>query len=318
MPGRLGAIAYGNVGRTGKVAGNDFYSWPFLAFGYESWEGDFMIELPEHEYCHVYDWIRNSEPFRNVFVYSVLDRNQPGRVYVNDRSRPTAGIIVHRGGCYYVFGTLSDADFNLALIAFLRNPAHHASFYDLYMASGDWHALLASALEGQVVPLTRTHYRLDDDRAAFEPADIPAPYRISRIDSQSYDAYRSSVDATYDLLWTSGETYLQHAFGINITDADGGFASVCNTFFVGGGLIAPDIITFDKHRRQGLAAAACAHFIRASRERGLTPYWDCDRGNEASNRLARRLGFEKVGDVPILWRHENPDVIRNYLHKNNY
>ena len=29
-------------------------------------------------------------------------------------------------------------------------------------------------------------------------------------------------------------------------------------------------------------------------------------------------GFLKVGSVPILWWHENEEVIKNYLKKNNY
>ncbi|WP_449602322.1 GNAT family N-acetyltransferase [Paenibacillus sp. Marseille-Q9583] len=70
---------------------------------------------------------------------------------------------------------------------------------------------------------------------------------------------------------------------------------------MGGGYIEPDIITLSDYRKQGLALTLCQEFIKQSRQRKLIPYWDCDSGNNASNQLASKLGFNKVGEVPILW-----------------
>ncbi|MFD0712964.1 GNAT family N-acetyltransferase [Paenibacillus sp. GCM10027626] len=277
-----------------------------------------MIQLLSDEYEAIIGLVKDNVRFHNVFVYSVLERNQPGKVFVNRKTNPTAGIIVHRGGCYYVFGDRSDAEFNASLIAFLQERSNHANFYDLYTSSAEWHNFLASALQGRVVQLTRTHYILNSSTELNEYTEIPEDLRVLPIDKQSYDDYRTKIDATYDLLWESDQEYLQKAFGISIVATDGGFASVCNTFFVGGGYIAPDIITLEKYRNKGLVSVACTHFIQRSNSLGLTPYWDCDAGNEASNRLAQRLGFSKVGDLPILWWHENEQVISNYLKKNNY
>lgn len=107
------------------------------------------------------------------------------------------------------------------------------------------------------------------------------------------------------------------AFGFCL-QANDKFTSVCNTFFIGRNLVAPNIVTLKEHRGVGLATIVCTQFINKSKELGLTPYWDCDAGNEASNKLANRLGFSKIEDVPILWWHESQDVINNFLKKNNY
>ncbi|MBB3072463.1 RimJ/RimL family protein N-acetyltransferase [Paenibacillus baekrokdamisoli] len=277
-----------------------------------------MIQLSNCDYKDIIGVVKDKFHFHNVFVYSVLELNQPGTVFVNSKTDPTAGIIMNRGGCYYVFGDLSDSNFNNSLIAFLQDRSNHANFYDLYSSSVDWHLFLESALRGEVVQLTRSHYVLDDYDQSNCNTELPAGFQISKIDKKYYNDYRTQIDNTYDLLWESDDDYLQNAFGFSIIGSNGEFASVCNTFFIGGGFIAPDILTLEKYRNMGLASIVCTHFIQRSRSLGLKPYWDCDAGNEASNRLVKRLGFVKVGDLPILWWHENKDVISNYLKKNNY
>ncbi|UVI29294.1 GNAT family N-acetyltransferase [Paenibacillus spongiae] len=276
-----------------------------------------MDQLSPRDYHQIDGIIQDRFNCRNVFVHSVLDQNQPGTVYVNDSSHPTSGLVVHRGGCYYVFGDTADSEFNRALIDFLQNRFNHSNYFDLYVSSLDWIRLLEPALKGNVVRLTRSHYILREDAEVNRDAEIPEGYQLSAVDERLFIKYRSTMDRTYELLWGSEKAYLQHAFGFCLLAKDE-FASVCNTFFVGGGLIAPDIVTLDNHRNKGLAAIVCTSFIKASRKLGLTPYWDCDAGNTASNRLANRLGFTKVGDVPILWWHENQDVIHQYLKKYHY
>ncbi|CAG7644942.1 GNAT family N-acetyltransferase [Paenibacillus allorhizosphaerae] len=115
-----------------------------------------MKLLPKSDYGYISEIINNSFHCHNVFVYSVIDHHQPGEIYVNCSSKPTSGLVVHRGGSYYVFGDPSDVSFHSALIAFLKNRSNHGNYFDLYVSSMDWIRLLEQALKGLVVRLTRT------------------------------------------------------------------------------------------------------------------------------------------------------------------
>ncbi|CAG7644939.1 hypothetical protein PAECIP111802_03387 [Paenibacillus allorhizosphaerae] len=158
---------------------------------------------------------------------------------------------------------------------------------------------------------------MNDEVKVDNPIAVPEGYEVIPIDSPLFNIYQDKIDTTYSLLWESDEEYLQKAFGFCLR-TNGELASVCNTSFVGGGFIAPDILTLKKHRRTGLATIVCTFYVQKSRELGLTPYWNCDAGNDASNSLAQRLGFIKVCDLPILWWHENPKTIASYLKKYHY
>ncbi|WP_078381999.1 GNAT family N-acetyltransferase [Sutcliffiella halmapala] len=275
-----------------------------------------FYEINTHQYGEVLHLIEGLEGIHNVFVYAVIEQKQQGKIFVNNLTSPTAGLVVNKGGCYYVFGEISDTQFNQPLISYLKEQSNHANFFDLYMSSKEWVSILKPALEGNVVELKRNHYILEENRIVHTEK-IPDGFVLKNIDEYLFNKYMEQVDHSYSNLWDSAENYLNKAFGICLVNNDE-FASVCNTFYIGNGYIAPDIITMDEYRELGLATIVCSTFIRKSRELDLIPYWDCDAGNDASNALAQKLGFTKLGEVPILWWHQNQDVIRNYLKKNNY
>jgi len=86
---------------------------------------------------------------------------------------PTAGLVINKGGCYYVFGDASYNAFNNDLVEFLSNPLNHANFFDLYLSSDEWLTLLKCELEGNVVQLNRSHYVLEDISIKFREIQIP-------------------------------------------------------------------------------------------------------------------------------------------------
>jgi len=271
-----------------------------------------------NEYYKIESLLAHKEnEFIFVFVQSVIDNNQPGKIFVNNNDNPTAGLVASRGGKYYLFGDEEDQTFNHSLLEFLSNPENHANFYDLYFSSNTWLSIIKTPLNDNVVELSRTHYILSNTAIIDNYDSHSGEFLLQIINEQLYDRYKNEVDDSYSLLWDSSDEYLARAFGYCFLN-ESGFVSACNTFYIGGGYIEPDIITLSDYRKQGLAFALCHEFIKYSRQRKLIPYWDCDSGNNASNLLAIKLGFNKVGEVPILWWHENKQVISNYLIKYNY
>lgn len=57
------------------------------------------------------------------------------------------------------------------------------------------------------------------------------------------------------------------------------------------------IDTLEGHRRKGCAYAAALHLLYDLADRALAPSWGAYTSNDASKRLARRLGFEPTGRI---------------------
>ncbi|MEK5492551.1 GNAT family N-acetyltransferase [Paenibacillus sp. FSL R7-0297] len=278
-----------------------------------------MIELLTSDYSRIRHLLKHKDgEFKFVFVGGVIDLNQPGKIFVNNIDHPTAGIVTSRGGKYYLFGEEDDQLFNRSLLDFLADPANHANYYDLYLSSRHWLTVVKGPLKDNTVELSRTHYIMSDNAADSGASQEQAgEFVLTRMDEQLFERYIQEMDDSYRLLWDSAETYLEKAYGFSYSN-EAGFVSVCNTFYLGGGYIEPDIITHQDYRNQGLAFRLCQEFIELGRMRNLTTYWDCDSGNHASNHLAVKLGLAKVGEIPILWWHENKEVVAKYLASYNY
>ena len=58
------------------------------------------------------------------------------------------------------------------------------------------------------------------------------------------------------------------------------------------GRIEVGITTAKGHRQRGLATTACAKLIEICEAQGYATWWDCAKQNDASVRLARKLGYE--------------------------
>jgi len=69
---------------------------------------------------------------------------------------------------------------------------------------------------------------------------------------------------------------------------------------IGGGVAEVGVVTSEAHRGQGLASIAIAWLAADLAERGLGMYWSCDTDNEASVRVAGKLGFGPARPFGIL------------------
>ena len=54
--------------------------------------------------------------------------------------------------------------------------------------------------------------------------------------------------------------------------------------------------TLKSHRRNGYAFSVCSAFIQHHLRRGIVAIWRCTFDNDASDKLARKLGFQHIGN----------------------
>lgn len=60
-----------------------------------------MIELSKENYAHVLPLLKNLA-YEPVFAYSVIERNQSGKVFVDHNENPTCSLIINSYGQYFL------------------------------------------------------------------------------------------------------------------------------------------------------------------------------------------------------------------------
>lgn len=131
---------------------------------------------------------------------------------------------------------------------------------------------------------------------------IPSGYTLAPRDAQ---LFAHSFDAA-DTLASFGSLAqaLRYTRGVMVLH-DGAVVCEAATGAAIGGRIEVGVTTHAQHRGRGLATAACATLIAACESEGLAPWWDCAAQNDASVRLARRLGFGAGREYRYLeWRQQ--------------
>lgn len=110
----------------------------------------------------------------------------------------------------------------------------------------------------------------------FDPALLPA------IEAFGLQPHR---------FWNSINDLLAHGAGVALVNERGEVMACAYAAGVGGRQGEIDIAVSPDRRGQGLGLVVGRELIRAFEQRGILPAWDCFASNEASMRLAARLGF---------------------------
>lgn len=94
-------------------------------------------------------------------------------------------------------------------------------------------------------------------------------------------------------MWPSLERFLSRGWGTAAL-LDDRIVGWCTAEYVGPAQAGIGIETERGMRRQGIATAAGTVFLQQCQQHKRRPHWECDAANEASVRLAERLGFRLV------------------------
>lgn len=278
-----------------------------------------MYKLKKTDYIKVLSLLHDLKE-ECVFAHAVLENIQYGHIYVDDISNPKCCLIVSKGGKYFVAGDEEDLNFREFICSYLKNKSNHSNYFDLYVSSEKWLKIINELLEGCVVNLWRSIYcynSKENYKTNTLKFKIPEGFVLKKMDEYLYDKYVREIDQSYCDIWGSAKKFIENGFGFCVL-CNNEFVSTCNTCYVGGGCAEIDIMTNSKYRGKGFASITCSAFIEYCLEHELIPTWDADGGNEASNKLALKLGFAKSKDVNILWWHEDEEMIKSYLKKYNY
>lgn len=236
------------------------------------------------------------------FARAVLEHHVDGRLWVDRPSAPRAGHSLHPSGMSLVWGDgLGDVIEPLA--SHLREGAYRDRVEWLQVDPRwehlDWDTLLQGGPSERspgreaatVQRYSRVNFRFD--RTTFEArhgtARVPVGYRLRPMSTQEFDL--PGVGVVPSAYWRDATQFLAHGGGWCI-EQDGVVAAISFTSFRFDDELEVGVETHPAHRGKGLALSAAVAMVRAALAAGLTPVWSCRHENEASLRLALRLGFE--------------------------
>lgn len=210
------------------------------------------------------------------------------------------GLIVARCGDYLYFG--GDPDHPEAEAAVRQAPAEG------YLVSLEprWQekfkAVWGPRLEAQRRHIIKRDMSgLDRERLAALSAQLPEGFCLKRVDE-------GMARALYEMPWAheyvnqfaGTRDFVERGFGFAVMDGDE-IACVGTTFSLYDAGMEMGIATNPLYRRRGLATAAAARTVMEAMDRGWELNWDA--ANEISLRLAKKMGFEKIGEYDVYIVH---------------
>ncbi|MCP5101388.1 MAG: GNAT family N-acetyltransferase [Chloroflexi bacterium] len=257
-----------------------------------------MQELNSNQF-HLVTSLFNNIDHNIAVVYSVIEGNSPGRVFVDRIDTPTTAYVIFTGAFHYIGGDVNNDTFNRAMISYIFEqflPGEEEQEIILFAFSDAWREKLDILLQAHgAITIERKVFNFNPTKFQAHAnwrEQVPDGFNIKQIDAnlaQKHAEFKPVVDAN------------TKRFGVCILKGDE-IAAVCTAVCVGGGEAEIDIHTEEKYQRRGLATIAACAFIEETLSRNLTPNWACWPEREASYALALKLGFVEKTDAPVhLW-----------------
>ena len=237
-----------------------------------------------------------------AIVYAVLEGNSPGRIWVDKAQQPTCALLFPEGAFYYAAGDEHNETFLRGLPGLFFDellPQAVEKELVLFSFSPAWHERLSEVLRHKgILTIQRKMFHFNHKKyQALNDwrSEIPTGLSMRLIDEQiaaQYSTYQSLLEPT------------SKRFGFCLMEGEV-VACACTSVFVGHGEAEIDIYTEERYRGHGFARLTACAFIDECLRRGLIPNWACWPEREASWKLALRLGFEELPDVPaLLWAED--------------
>ncbi|MEC9489248.1 MAG: GNAT family N-acetyltransferase [Halanaerobium sp.] len=231
-------------------------------------------------------------------VYSVIEKNSPGKIFVDNHEEPKSALLYPTGSYFYVTGDETNLDFNQSLSRLIFSeilPSRKEAEMVLFSFTESWRSKLDVILEDKgAIRITRKVFTFSEERfkrAIPGPVKTPDGYFLKPIDEKI--AEKINVNDS----WNSIADFIDKGIGICLLKGDD-MISVCYSIYLGGEEAEIDIFTKEEYRDQGFGWLTAAAFISRCVELGIKPNWACWPYRKASYSLALKLGFTGPEDVP--------------------
>ncbi|HEY5947295.1 MAG TPA: GNAT family N-acetyltransferase [Kofleriaceae bacterium] len=259
-----------------------------------------MIRADRRLWNRVLDNVR-ALPINTLFVESILCDHVDGQVFCDDERDPRAFYAVHPYGMALLWGSLEREQWHASLRAHLRERHRPVEWLQVYPDA--WARIVESALDepslaSGATKYTRVNFAFDRAeylraRAVLNPAIERAT--IVATTAEMFDSIEGSVVPKQ--FWRDANQFIRMAGGFTAI-VGGAPAATAFCSYRHGTQLEIGIETAPRHRGSGLAQLVVSALIDDCLSRGLEPVWACRLENVGSYRLATKLGFVPVRQLP--------------------
>lgn len=267
-----------------------------------------IYEIKEQDFNIIKNLLTNDRI--NIEIIGVMQGYNPGCIYVDNLDLPTTAMIWSKAiGGFYFIGDEDNAGFNDNINEYIdgviapRAKELGLNSFEFSGTSLEWDATIERIFEhrklSKSVQLT---YKYDLDKQAKTIAP-PGGFHMLRIDEKLLNGETTNVQFARDMIldwWESIEKFLEHAIGYCIVK-DSAIVSCCVTSCLTDNCIGSHTVTDEKYRGMGLGKILINQYLIYSKEKNLTPNWDCMDTNHGSKALAKATGFRKAYDYNLYW-----------------
>ncbi|MGG4345715.1 GNAT family N-acetyltransferase [Paenibacillus lautus] len=251
-----------------------------------------------------------TDKYENIEVRAVVNGNNPGGVYVDHPTEPTAALIWIEGQKgFQIIGDAQSKPFLTGLEEYMRNhiepklQKQNINWVEIGLDPDPWNKTIQNIFKKRDIS--------SDTQHVFTLSGKPQPIKfqdqevnIQRISRELLKSRRlenhSFLENKILRFWDSTDSFLEQGFGYFVED-NNNVVSLCFSAFIVDKTHAIDIETLEEHKRRNYGASVARAFVQECVQKGIHPYWDCTPDNTGSIRLAQKVGMSLDFDYQISW-----------------
>lgn len=263
------------------------------------------------------DYHKLIEPLKLVtinilFARAVVEHCVSGKIYVDDCDNPSTYYVVHPYGMSLLFGDWNNEKFNNSFREYSLNVNRIRGKYEWMQAfPDDWDIVLHELYKGCLIKSsdnienrengiielnTRINFKFNPARyLEFKKKNKASDIKIVRTDKQIFRDMKGSVVPLF--FWDSADNFAEKGVGFSLFH-ENKLASTAYSAFIDDNKLELGIETVEEYRGRGFAQYACSALIDYCIEKNLEPIWACRLENNSSYRLAQKIGFEPLLEIP--------------------
>lgn len=247
---------------------------------------------------------------KNIEVQAVINKNNPGTVYVDHPTEPTAALIWIQGQqSFQLVGDTQSKIFLENLEGYMSThiepklKKQDINWVEIGVEINTWNKTIQSIFNNRNISSDFQHvFCLKENPKSIELTDNEITIRKIDIDllkSRRLENH-SFLEKKILCFWDSIDCFLHHGFGY-FAEYDNKVVSLCISAFVTDQTHAIDIETLEGYRRNSYGTAVANAFVQECIQNGIHPYWDCTPENTGSIRIANSIGMSPMFDYQIFW-----------------
>ncbi|MGE7919143.1 GNAT family N-acetyltransferase [Viridibacillus sp. NPDC093762] len=250
-----------------------------------------MLILSDTDYNKAINVIERNFKTVPTFVYSIINNYINGIIYVDSKNVETV-LIGTESGIYFIAGEEENHKFNDFLFDLYCKRKSKGLRFTLFSASENWDCVINALFDDNLKQGGRYSFTYDPQKQFQDESPLVSEYSISRINEELITSSSEYNEDYYKDYWGSVSNFIEKGFGYCILHK-GKVVSECTSIFSSHQFSEVDIETHADYRGKGLASINAKAFINHCLENNIMPRWDCEILNNASIKLAEKLGFGK-------------------------